>query len=532
MTHEQNGQAQALDGVLEQFSRVSLPPDVESRLRARVERFCLEAEQRVPVSRALRIPRRWAYVAASLAAAATLAAIIVLGSRDAWAQVAKSLGTKSWVRMTLQIPGGEQAPKDVSPEMLKRPPEIWFSPEHQTAGCRFMNSVQFVDFAQGERLRYEPGENIVYRETVADHDQAEFDHLNTLLRLVGEENKELKLPQSGIEFIDRSQRNVRDGDRLWTEFTFQCRDPQRTPPEFTTTLRVDPGSRLPVEMRTTEKFANSDKGVERIFKFDYPEHGPADIYDLGVARSTKVIERLLPGGAKELFAAHTKARLRAIEPYSAVVLVSDAQAGFRDIFEASRVRYDGQTWQVEHADLMQLLAFREQVWSKQLSPPQDGDPALWWKNQVAGLTFTPATTIANIPGNALLPDAVGYYFLNDPATPGGEIGIDRRPVIGPPNTILVGVRTSIALNSFWMDPEHDYAAVRFECPSGDKTFALRTTIIDTFEKSPGGRWYATQVRVGDVQNSGDEPRSDRGVAPVITSIYRYFVEFDDAKISD
>jgi hypothetical protein len=532
MTHEQNGQAQALDAVLEQFSRVSLPPDVESRLRARVERSCLEAEQSVPPSRALRIPKRWAYAAASLAAAAMLAAIFSFGSRDAWAQVAKSLGMKPWVRMTLQIPGGEQAPKDVSPEMLKQPPEIWFSPAHQTAGCRFMNTAQFLDFAHGERWRFEPKENIIYRETAGDRDQVEFDHLNTLLRLVGEENKELKLPQSQIEFIDRSQREVRDGDRLWTEFTFQCRDPQRTPPEFTTTLRVDSGSQLPVEMRTTEKFANSDKGVERIFKFDYPEHGPADIYDLGVARSTKVIERLLPGGAKELFAAHNKARLQSIEPYTAVVLMSDAQAAFGDIFSAYRVRYDGRTWQVAEADFDQLLALRQRVWSKELLPPQGTDPAIWWKSEVAKLTFAPFTEVSNAAGNALLPDAVGYYFLSDPATPGGEIGIDRRPVIGPPNTLLVGVRTSIALNSFWMDPEHDYAAVRFECPSGDKTFALQTSIIDTFEKSPGGRWYATQVRVGDVQNSGDEPRSDRGVAPVATSVYRHFVEFDDAKISD
>jgi hypothetical protein len=69
---------------------------------------------------------------------------------------------------------------------------------------------------------------------------------------------------------------------------------------------------------------------------------------------------------------------------------------------------------------------------------------------------------------------------------------------------------------------------RFECVvPGESEWKIRTHIIDKAEKSAGGSWYATETRVGDVKNSGDEPPAERGIGPTMTSVYRYFVEFDE-----
>jgi hypothetical protein len=54
-----------------------------------------------------------------------------------------------------------------------------------------------------------------------------------------------------------------------------------------------------------------------------------------------------------------------------------------------------------------------------------------------------------------------------------------------------------------------------------------TIVIDKAEKSPGGAWYATEARLGNVQNSGDDLPTQRGVGPVSTSVFRYFVAFDE-----
>ncbi|HEV3168461.1 MAG TPA: hypothetical protein VGZ22_30930 [Isosphaeraceae bacterium] len=228
--------------------------------------------------------RTWAL--AGLAALLLVAVVIVaLGGRDAWAPVAKNLRSKTWVRCTLQLPAGAQAPPGFEP------PEVWFSAQRKVGARRFQKAVQFIDFAQRECRDYGKGGVTLLVSSVGDHETRDFGFLDMLVRLVFDGAPDLELSRSPVELLERSQRDLRTGDRQWIEFTFNFRDPRRIPCDFLATLRVDPRSRLPIDMTSTEKFPSEESAVLRTYVFDYPQSGPADIYALGVPHDVLILDR-------------------------------------------------------------------------------------------------------------------------------------------------------------------------------------------------------------------------------------------------
>ncbi|HVX12705.1 MAG TPA: hypothetical protein VHC22_16105 [Pirellulales bacterium] len=544
MMNDENGRLQTVDALLEQFSRVAVPPDVERRLEAHVQEFRRQSQPQAAASRSAfrhpsrrRMLRTWA--AAGLAAAVVASLFVAFGHRDAWAQVVNSLRSKSWVRVTLQISKGAPIPKDFAP------PEMWFSAEHKVAARRMDQAAQYIDFASQETYDYDPHRKTLNYSLTNDTDNVEFGHFETLLRLLSEGDRELKLPTSPIQVVGRTRRDVTDGDRRWTEFTFECRDARHTPNDYRVTFRVDPEKQLPVEMRSTEKFASNDPAAERTYSIDYPAAGPEDIYALGVPRDAQVVDRTrkTKNGPeiKEFLAAYDKARGKRLEPFSVVVLASTPQKNFSDTERAFRGRHDGQNVQLEEADGQQLLELRQQCWSGQLRP-DNVDPAMWWRQQIAGLTFA-----LQPPCDELLPHRVGCpnLTLGPPLVnnPDCDITLDRQPVSGPAGTVLltIQVETKLGFNRcfYWIAPERDYMVLRKEMHfSRNQAWDNVTQIIDKVQQSPGGRWYATEVRLGRIEKHGDdlpaeeiivkpdERRTGMEIGPVTTTLLRYFVEFD------
>ena len=136
----------------------------------------------------------------------------------------------------------------------------------------------------------------------------------------------LKLPESPVQIVGELRRDVADEGHRWTEYTFACRDfLLRTPQDYEVTFRVDRTTQLPVEMRSTEKFASNDPTDERIYAIDYPETGPSDIYALGVPRDAKVVDRRrarikTSKDIKEFLAVYERARSKPLEPFTMTVL--------------------------------------------------------------------------------------------------------------------------------------------------------------------------------------------------------------------
>lgn len=545
--NQKNGRPPAVDTVLETFSRVAVPPEVEFRLQARMQEFYKQPET-LPARTAF--PSRFrrlllpACVAAGLMVALVLVAtIVLLGNRDAWAQVAKSLQSKSWVRWTLQIPAGAPLPEGF------QPPEVWFSAKRQIAARRFMNAAEYIDFARQETYDYDPKKNITTYSMTRDNDNVDFGHFGALLRLVSEGDHELKLPESPIQIVERTRREVRDKDSQWIEFTFTCRDPRRTPPDYSMTFRVDPQSRLVVEMRSTEKFSSEDTAEVRTYAVDYPESGPADIHALGVPHTAIIVDRRRAKSKdakeiKEFLAAYAKARLKPIEPYSTVILLTPPGQSVSTVIDAYQGRHDGKSLQVERADGEQLRELCNKVWSKQISLPDNADRAMWWKQEVAKLSFAPMPR-----GEESLPHTIGYPFLAGAASPidpiptldnpDCQVVLDRHPLSGPAGAVCLNivVDTPGGFNEgrYWIDPERDYMVLRseFYYSRNHTAWDNVTQIINKLEKSPNGRWYATEVRMGRIEKSGDDLSDDNvpalktgmEVGPVTTSVFRYFVEF-------
>jgi hypothetical protein len=514
MNHE-HGHGTAVDLLLEKAAQGSVPPDVEIRLENRMQEFYRTLDS--PPVRASSRTRIRRIVLFSLAAASILVVLAVsLGSQDAWAQVTKSIRSKPWVRLTLHVPINFPFPEG------HQPPETWLSSEKQVVARRANGAEQFIDFARQETFEHRQ-DGTLWHSSARDSEIAEFKHMERLLRLVADGEQAFPLSDSPIEIVGRSQREVRDDDRRWIEFAFQCRDPRHTPDDYLVTFRVDPASRLPVEMRSTEKLAANDPAVERAYVIDYPESGPKDIYDLGVPRGVTVVDRRKAktrdsNEIQKFLAEYQKAREKPIEPFSSYILETSPAPVISWVTRALR---SNSLSEVEEANFEQLLELNQKVSSRKLDAPQDGR-AEWWKSRLAELAFRPSPG-----GGQLLPDRIGYpvsldahlgglgrSLYDDPVeNPDCEVTLDRHPTSGPAGTVLLRIRTkpsetSLGSNDllYWIAPEFDYIALRQEIhfSADQQPWNNATSTIDKVEKSPGGRWYATRARLGRVEKSGDE----------------------------
>ena len=534
--NQENSRRAAIDTILDEISRAPVPPDVESRLRARLHEICQHPEAAVPTVFAPHRMMRFfpACVAAGLAASVLMAVtLVMLGGRDAWAQVVKTVQSKPWVRCTLQVPVGAPLPPDF------QPPEGWFSAKNKIGARRFMKAAQFVDFARQEAREYDPKENSLSIASVGENENKDFGLIAMLLRLVSEGAPDFKLTETPIELVERAQRDVREGDRRWIEFTFKLRDSRRTPKDYSVTVRVDPQSRLPIDMVSTEKFTPDDKSV-RTYVFDYPLSGPADIYALGVPRDAIIVDRRRPKRSgekeiKELLAAYAKARQKSMPPYTAVVLVSGRpDFPFSDVDMAFQVQDDGGNRHITQTDQDRLMELRKRIWSNDLRLPDGIDPATWWKQEVANLPFAP---LAGGFDSDFRPDGAGDLLLGDAIlSPNDDrqFTLDRHPTSGPAGTILLRIRVDSGSRfndiAYWIAPERGYIVLRREMTFSRNpadSGGILTWTVDKVEQAPGGgRWYATEARQGIIEKSGDDLSADlkpRGA--VTTTIIRFLVDF-------
>jgi hypothetical protein len=534
----------ALDAALEQFSRLSVPADVERRLATRLQEFCRQphAERAVPTPQR-RIHRRFvrASVAAGLAAMVVVGLFLAFGNQDAWAQVAKAMRSKPWVRWTFRVPTEMTVPESF------QAPECWFSAEKKVFAGRANQSVHYVDLGGQETYDFMPQTNALVRSLTSDIDNVELGHFETLLRLVAEWDRALKVPESPIQIVGRARRDVPDGDRRWTEYTFACRDARRAHKDYQVTFRVDPQTQLPVEMRSTEKYSADDPASERTYVIDYPEAGPSDVYALGVPRDAKVVDRRrahvqTTEEIKDFLAAYVQARAKPLAPYRMTVLKSGPGRDFSDIYSVFRVKDDADQLQVEEIDFEQLLALRKRLRSGEIARPKDVDPAVWWRQQVKEMKFK-----SRQEGGEILPHQVGYppelmtIGASPVDNPDCRVTLDRKPVLGPAGTVLLRIRTETTLGFndcfFWIAPERDYLVLRHEIHFSRDHGAWNnsTQVIDKVEKSPGGRWYATVVRSGRIEKHGGdlpaklippiaEPKMKMRMGPVTTTSYRYFLD--------
>ena len=142
----------------ERAAMVKLPPDLVEQLWDKLDEFgdrSLGDEAASQEVLAENLPRGWPTPAASRAshprrvrrvlyvmgglfvALVLVTMLLTLGGQNAWAQVAKALRSRPWVRFTLQLPAGHEASELLALGFEPPLPETWLSANNKIGARRF-----------------------------------------------------------------------------------------------------------------------------------------------------------------------------------------------------------------------------------------------------------------------------------------------------------------------------------------------------------------------------------------------------------
>ena len=95
---------------------------------------------------------------------------------------------------------------------------------------------------------------------------------------------------------------------------------------------------------------------------------------------------------------------------------------------------DGGIRHITQTDQNRLMELRQRIWAKDLTLPKGIDPAIWWKQEVAGLPVRPVRRGGY--DSDFRPDGAGDLLSHYDAklSPNDErqYTLDRHPTSGPP----------------------------------------------------------------------------------------------------
>lgn len=469
-----------------------------------------------------RSQRRWISTvgSVSVASAAILFLVVVTASvwsTDAWAQVVDAVQKRPWVRMVMSSPDKEAQY------------EMWFSPSQRVATGRRPGHRVFMALDPQEVRSYDEKLDTITVTDTTSFDEDEFLSLDAVLQSFTR-RQQVNASESAprIKLLKQSRLTGRDGEQSWTDYQFDFEDTRRTPPQYRRLFRVPAGAELPSSM--TEEWTYNGKTVSRVMQMDYPDSGPADLYALNVPRTAKIVNLHSTSDLKSVLKSYAKYQATDFDSYSAIVLTTvQPKPNWKWVNGFFKVRHDASGYSAEIGDLEAIMKLSMNIHEGQIPVPDTVAERLeWWKVEAAKLQCQPFGQAATFfPGQSFVPNFVGYPSFGLP-NEGVRGLLDPKPIIGPRDTVMVTVeegKSGRMLRRFWLAPERDFLCIRAEMVNDNPADWITTTIIDTAEKSPQGHWYATEVRRGAVEHTGDDLRSDFGVGPVGTATSRFLVEF-------
>lgn len=478
-------------------------------------------------------PQRARLLVGSAMAALSVILALVLFSRSAhaWEDVARALQGRKWIHGSVADADG------------KLIVEQWFSSNRELGGERAGQEIAFHDYKRKVLTKYVAAGSAVYRlPDPPEGTSGEVNFVRQILDFLLNPKGADKFLFPGSEIINQTRREIEITQKKWIEIELTLRiaggsrgDPQSM------WIRVDPATDLPGSV-----VIQDEEGKKYTASFDYPESGPADIYDLGVPRTAKVIDRFLPAEVQKVLAA-LKAERREFDDYCEYVVENQLlPTNYFPRTTVYRVWRKGLKWRID----------RLRPASRDWSPPADTDTK-WWKEHQSDFEFVP-TLICNgneywdyyladswkagmpVPqpgqqtafGQVVGPNALSGK-ADDPVLPfwtqnllveqaghptagvyepdhDREFLVETKPTSGPSGTVLlrgrdptpagVGIPDHFRL---WLDPKANYLSMRTEIrvhEAGAKRgeapkFAwLDTHVVEGVAKSPKGHSYPTQTR--------------------------------------
>lgn len=147
---------------------------------------------------------------------------------------------------------------------------------------------------------------------------------------------------------------------------------------------ADAEKNLPVFLNQKAFGPNGEVTIEANAYFDYPESGPADIYEVGVPRTAKVVNKLQDKDVTEIMEAYQSHRESAPSRYIAIVTNSWFEKKFDDfrIFNVSIIYRNGKAQRIDEYELPQIR--RKELLENQAKLEEElgntfESQSAWWK---------------------------------------------------------------------------------------------------------------------------------------------------------
>jgi hypothetical protein len=409
--------------------------------------------------------------------------------------------------------------------------------------------VRFEDHRLDVYYSYDPAEQVVYRGPVVWRSQAgENESMAAAIKVLLQSERTVDRPLDQLGFLgperekmkllDQSVKKVTEQGRDWLDYRLTVSHAGATQP-MKMLFRVNAVTKLPEMCRMEGHWDGKPVSVET--HFDFPEKGPADIYDLGVPRTARFVDRV-PSGDLDRIWKTLQAGRQWMDNYRAIFVV----------------RHEG----IEYAwwTAMPTMFYRKGPklradyvcsWTGNLSdvkrPAEAEDLGKWWAERIKSFQFYPHYVLRDStlytselkevtdrdgskhldivsvqrlpqntqPGETFPPEySMRPEFACRPpmglGNPDMEPVLEMHPTDGPRGCILLRVRRTSNkdrindkgfgmpdVERYWLDPQRDYIVMQWDTitrdEKGKEAIFERDTVEET-ARSPQGVWYATRIR--------------------------------------
>ncbi|MEM7453148.1 MAG: hypothetical protein AAF456_02225 [Planctomycetota bacterium] len=394
--------------------------------------------------------------------------------------------------------------------------ESWYSASKGISAFKSSETIEFRDHLVGECLTYSHDSDELCRTN-----EFGFESRNHFANLISQLQESRQSQEELIcQFLTsvtgdlkvEGQRVVQAGDHVEHEI-----DAVLDGRPIQIRIIVELESRLPQSCEIS-RVIDGSLSIFRKLEFDYPDSGPADVFELGVPIDATLVDRVATDEERALLASvRSFARF---DDYRAISVRYDPDDPAWWVNASVEILYrKGKRWRRSHM----FVGFSEQAadgegWIVHEGPAEGIDMAKWWSAQiersvgadgspedgqamnlrigrqewsVRGNVFTEAPFETDVPSFwDLLPDFKarppmggsgrqfqGQVVEDSEAGPRGTTMFELTPQgAGPENS-----------SRFWVDPDQGYLVVRSELGSNF------STIVEEARQSPAGVWYPART---------------------------------------
>jgi hypothetical protein len=325
-----------------------------------------------------------------------------------------------------------------------------------------------------------------------------------------------------LRVLDLRMEKVTEAGHDWLNYRLRVADPSFEQP-LRVLFRADAATKLPVFCRFDWPHGGKPATLET--RIDYPERGPADLYDLGVPRTAQRVDRVPAGDLKRIMET-IRAGCERMDDYRSV-FVKHGDLPDERWWTAIPIIVcrKGKNFRAEYPTGWSNLSDTKR-------PDPGEDPGKWWQERteffrpfpmyvVRGTTqFMSDVKRTTRPDGTLDAEIVSVSSHEVPELlppvwsmcpeivcrpPMGLGARQAEPVLeihpsdGPPGCVRLSIRWggSPDEHRYWLDPKRDFIVVRTDwvmrVGAGQEKVTQRTTALET-ARSPQGVWYARKIR--------------------------------------